>query len=265
MSESWTPNETELGQMVAMLEALRDPSRPNHREAVAALDTYILNPSFVMNLLHVFVHGSGYTSIDIRQLAGFVMKNYVLPHLHAMAPEVLYAIKAQSIEALKDSSREIKNTASIIFGRYSELFAIDAWADVLGLILQMLDLSSHGQSSWLDGALLAIKAICEDSQDKLCDDPVGRPLDRLVPQLIILLDCTEPSIRLRAMESLNSLLFLLSVSEDKGEGEGEGEGEDGEAFQNRQRLSINRHLGKQILTAHMPSFLQVHNIRTLFA
>ena len=84
----------ELEQIFSILQALRDPSRPDHLEAFQALPSYIsltsaegsticLNASFIRHLLFVFVHGSVYESsgitADLRQLSGLLIKNYIFP------------------------------------------------------------------------------------------------------------------------------------------------------------------------------------------
>lgn len=78
-------------------------------------------------------------------------------------------------------------------------------------ILQMLDLSVHATHPTLvEGALQAAQRICEDSGSKLAQDDANRPLDSLVPRLLALTSCSDAEIRIRALSSYNSLLYLLS-------------------------------------------------------
>lgn len=72
-----------------MLQALRDPTRPDHAMAMQSLENYVLVPAFIYHILHIFVQGEKYQiPPDLRQLAGFVVKNYVFAKLHLI--QVLY-------------------------------------------------------------------------------------------------------------------------------------------------------------------------------
>lgn len=204
----------ELNQVAQMLQALRDPTRPDHRTAVQSLDSYINNEIFIQNILHLFVRGHQYETmgltIDIRQLAGMVVKNYIVPKILHLPPGIQHTIKHELLAGLIDSNAEIQNVAGILFGRFTEAFPINVWTDVIPHILTMLDLSSHGQVHVADGGLKAVKRICEDSCEKLCMDTEGKPLQRLVPLLIDLLKAPDAHIRLQALQSLNAMLYLIS-------------------------------------------------------
>ena len=167
-----------------------------------------------MHILHVFSRGAAYETIglspDIRQLAGLVIKNYAFKHLHNLPPVVQQLVKQEMVAALSDILTDIRNTAAILVGKISESFMIDTWADVIPHLLNMLEYSQHGQLVVVDGALQAVRRMCEDSVEKLSMDTVRRPLDSLLPKLIALLACPDETIRLRALETINSTLFLFS-------------------------------------------------------
>ena len=169
-----------------------------------------------MHILHVFSRGAAYETIglspDIRQLAGLVIKNYAFKHLHTLPPIVQQLVKQEMVAALSDILTDIRNTAAILVGKISESFVIDTWADVIPHLLNMLEYSQHGQLVVVDGALQAVRRMCEDSVEKLSMDIVRRPLDSLIPKLIALLACPDETIRLRALETINSTLFLFSPS-----------------------------------------------------
>jgi len=181
-----------------------------------ALGQSVTNPSTVLHILNVSSRGAAYEtaglSPDIRQLAGLVIKNYAFQHLPRLPPAVQQMVKQEIIHALTDALTDIRNTAAILVGKISESFPIDTWADVLPSLLQMLDLAQHGQLVVADGALQAVRRMCEDSVEKLSMDTARRPLDSLLPRLIALFACPEDVIRLRALETINSTLFLFSPS-----------------------------------------------------
>lgn len=94
----YSPNQQDLSQMCLLLQALRDPSRSDHVQATNALTTYIQNPVFVYNIMFVFGYGGDLNSSygltpDLRQLSGFVIKNYLFQCLHLMDAMVQKAVK----------------------------------------------------------------------------------------------------------------------------------------------------------------------------
>jgi hypothetical protein len=98
--------------------------------------------------------------------------------------------------------------------------------------------------------------MCEDSVEKLNMDTVRRPLDLLIPKLIALFSCSEETVRLRALESINATLFLLcptSTSLLMGSERGcERGGADSTSSTSSAR-------GSQALVVNMQAFLQVSN------
>jgi hypothetical protein len=101
MEAEWTPPTEQLIESVHMLQALRDPTRPDHTRAVASLDEHVTNPSFVLIMMHVFSCGARYQqqglSSDLRQLSGLVIKNYVFPHLAKLSGEVQGMLKKEVV------------------------------------------------------------------------------------------------------------------------------------------------------------------------
>lgn len=211
----WTPQPEQLMESVRMLQALRDPTRADHGRAVASLDEHVTNPSFVLIMMHVFSSGAQYQSQgltpDLRQLAGLVIKNYVFPHLVRLPSNVQATLKREVVRVLHDSNADIRKTAAILAGKISESFPIATWSDMMPLILQMLDLNLYAaHPTVVEGSLEAVQRICEDSSLKLALDEINRPLDTLIPRLLTLMTCSEASIRIGALSSYNSLLYLLS-------------------------------------------------------
>lgn len=115
------------------------------------------------------------------------------------------------IHLLSDELSDIRNTAAILAGKISECFPISTWADMLPPILQLLDAEAFSrQPNALDGALQAMRRICEDSSAKLSCDDVNRPLDALIPKLLMLMQCPETRVRNSALACYNCLLLLLA-------------------------------------------------------
>jgi transportin-1 len=212
--QQWQPSPAELDSTFRVLQALRDPSRPDHLQAMQGLDSFCGNGSFILHLLYIFVHGAGIpVPSDIRALGGFILKNYALKHLDELPAVVVYKLKADCLSALCDSVPDIVNTTGIIFGTLTKDYPIEKWGEILPRLFEMLD---SGDAHVVDGALQAMKRICEDSCEQLLapERAAGSgnsPLDALVPRLLNLFTHPAPSIRLRSIQSMNALLKLIEV------------------------------------------------------
>jgi transportin-1 len=187
---------------------LRDPTRADHANALSALTTDSSNPTFILHLLEVFSKGAKYDGLspDVRQLSGLIIKNYVFQHLGGLHDAVFQKMKADIVVSLQDPQRDIRITAGILIGRICDAFPFTSWSDIVEPLLTLLQ-STHSVS--VDGGLRAIQRICEDACEKLTMDSVNRPLDYILPCLLHLFSSPEPSFRQRALESINSLLFLI--------------------------------------------------------
>lgn len=263
-----------------MLQALRDPTRPDHGRAVSSLDEHVTNPSFVLIMMHVFSSGAQYQAQgltpDLRQLAGLVIKNYVFPHLVRLPSNVQAMIKREVVRVLHDSIPDIRKTAAILAGKISESFPVATWADMMPPILQMLDLNLYASHpTVVEGSLEAVQRICEDSSLKLALDETNRPLETLIPRLLALLTCPEAGVRIGALSSYNSLLYLLSPgnyssdslrsrnssfndNSDESSGTGAGAGGEMRTFSPANISSPNSAMGNAAhpLIVHMNAFIQ---------
>ena len=213
-----------VGQVLMLLQALRDPTCASHQEALQTLTTDTANPTFVLHLVHVFSRGGEYEGIhtDIRQLAGLITKNYVFPRLVELSEDVFSIVKLEIVHGLSDPVVIIRNTAGLLIGRITASFMMNSWTDILetllggAIILPDNHAELHSENSPLvariDGALLAIKRICEDSAEKLYMDIDNRCLETLIPQLLAVFDSPVTSHRLKAIESINALIYLIPSS-----------------------------------------------------
>lgn len=223
----WQVNQEIVAQAFSLLQALRDPTRPDHRTALKTMEDNVTQPLFILHILHIFAQGYQYEAsglgVDIRQLAGFIIKNYVFPHLQQLSEEVQTLMKTALLQALHDTVLDIRRTAAILIGKITESFPAAFWINMIPTMVENLDvryLSTQPYS--VDGHLTAMLHICEDSASKLAhavqpaspaeDIPGSRPLDYLVPKLLELLSVPEPTIRVRALQAYNCLLYLLDTS-----------------------------------------------------
>jgi hypothetical protein len=216
MSNDWNPQQNQLNEAIAMIQALRDPTRSDHNLAYNTLNCNIKNPDFAVIMLEIFSSQvEAMITPDLRQLSGLIIKNFVFPHLTSLPVEIQELFKKKTIFALNDSITDIRNTAAILIGKISVSFPISTWSGMLQEIITFLDVSVYEKfPTLIDGCMTAVQQICEDSSYKLCLDEVNKPLEHLVPKLIQFLVCNDASIRLKSLKAYNSLLFLLDPSQD---------------------------------------------------
>jgi len=222
------PSESDLISCHTLLQALSNPVRQDHRNALERLESFIssikcmtdtstLNQAhtFISVILYIFVDGSIYgIESSIRQLAGLIIKNYVINILKQLPEGVIYQIKVRVLHALGDSESDIRSTAGTIVGRIADAYIINEWIDLIPPLIQMLDLNDN--IAKLDGALVAIKRMTEDSAEKITMSIDQIPsLQQLIPKLISLFQFASGdsiSVRNRALECKNIFIFLILLA-----------------------------------------------------
>lgn len=218
MNPTWSPNNDDLQRAVLLLQALRDPRRPDHTQALHSLEVNANIPEFILHILFIFTHGNQYAiTVDLRQLSGLIIKNFIFPKLFISEPVITEIIQQNLLLVLGDPQSDLRKTAAILIGKIAELFLISYWIDIFMQILSNITPAVLQERPELfDGCLLAVCRIVEDSSLKLSCDDVHRPLDLLVPQLLQLLSSSSPAVRLHALEAYNCLLYLLEGPNSRG-------------------------------------------------
>jgi transportin-1 len=110
-----------------------------------------------------------------------------------------------------------------------------------------------------DGCLTALRRVCEDSAERLFMETENRSLDYIVPRLLSLFRCAESSIRLRAVESINSLLYLMpgtNHGEEKTGGDGSSSSGSSSSSSSSSGGGKNALVGAGALALHLQGFLE---------
>lgn len=181
-----------------------------------SLDEYIQDGSFVLNLLYIFVHGhqvageANNISVENRQLAGLIIKNYVCPRIHTYSEFIQGVLKTEILSCLSDPINSVQNIAAIVYNYMLNQVPVENWELFISPLVHMLVVDA-GQTIHVQGSLKAIKIICEDASNQLCsikfrDDSV---LHVLVPRLIQLLSDNSADVKLDALMCLNSLIMEM--------------------------------------------------------
>ena len=93
---SCQPSQQDVQSMHALLSTLRNPSHLSHQEAISTLNAHVTSTPFILTLIYVISYDTQQAS-DIRQLAGFILKNYIFMNLKLLDAEVVNVIKKGKI------------------------------------------------------------------------------------------------------------------------------------------------------------------------
>ena len=202
-----------INQTVSLLQALRDPRCAAHNDAMKVLNNSGASLEFIRCIFFVFAKGVE-LSVEIRQLSGYVIKNYILKQLSVLPSNVINDIQLDLLTALCDSSVIINNTAANILGKISLLFPLEFWRPMLLRILEILAANSAGT---ITGCLTALKIMCEDSTLKIFNDLTtrlpnnGLILDNIISVCLSNFSQADSGIRLKSLEILNIMFAFVSL------------------------------------------------------
>ena len=116
-----TPSESDLFNAVNLLNALADPTRSDHQIAMQTLSESCTNPSFIFSMLQIFSFEaetaagslsngqlSGLMNVQLRQLAGLIVKNYVFINLSTLSEDIRQKVKEEIIKNLGNPVTELR-------------------------------------------------------------------------------------------------------------------------------------------------------------
>lgn len=190
-------------------QALRDPTSANHAAALGVLQTDAHNPTFVLHMVHLFAQARD-VPVDVRQLAGLVVKNYIIlaSHFPNLETSVQSLVKRSIVSAISDPEPSVRNTATNLLGGISRKLPVEIWSDMVETIIQNLNANSQN-ADCLDGSLMALKRLSEDSGEAMAVDTSRYPLIHAIPVLFSACKSSVARHRLVALDSLISLLFVI--------------------------------------------------------
>lgn len=195
---SWQPDQATLQQLLAMLEALGDPLRHDHREAMGALDREAANPVFVLHLMHVLGRMQHAVPPPMRQLAGFIVKNRVFPRWSELDETLQSVVQTEVLHALVDELPEIRNVAGSAVVMIVCHSSPQLWTGMLEQMLQLLDSDN-----------VALVETCTNTLLKLCEDQPAAfdslaVAEAVIPRLFGLFHYPQPHVRALAVKALNA-------------------------------------------------------------
>ncbi|CAM9706397.1 unnamed protein product, partial [Ectocarpus fasciculatus] len=167
------------------------------------------NPTFALHVVHVFSQARD-VPIDVRQLAGLLVKNYIVMSgsYSTLESPVRNIIKHFIIVAISDPEPSVRNTATNLLSGMSRKLPVEEWSGMVETIIQRIN-ASPSDPDCLDGSLTALRRISEDAGEKMAVDSSRYPLMHVIPVLFAACKSSSAKHRLLALDSLISLLFVI--------------------------------------------------------
>lgn len=221
--------ESSITQAIQLIAALNDPTCSQHSMAMTALNTQASSPDFVYNIFHIFSRGSD-IMMNIRQLSGFIIKNYILVNLKTMPPQLQSFVLSETVRALCDNEATIRKTAANYVGKISRTESMELTFElilkILNILHECIHTSDHNTQTGhvvlcaLDGSLSAIKIICEDAAQRVYDSNGNNCsvnlIEKMVPLLLRCFQHPDSDIRLHSIDALNILFAHVNSSPSNG-------------------------------------------------
>ena len=201
-------------------------------EAQRHLEAHQGDAQFLLSLAYVLARTTReQVPDDVRQLAGLLLKNYVLRHADAFvrgtgdlgaggagagggAAEVRDYVKLQALVAARDGNQSVRNTAGILITTLAThalragLPLGTAWPELFPALVEML---GGGQLPAIEGAFSSLTKILEDCGQDMRADLSGygpQALNQLVPIFPSFFGAEAPGIRAAAVRAMNLLVPL---------------------------------------------------------
>ncbi|CAM9650934.1 unnamed protein product [Phaeothamnion confervicola] len=112
-------------------------------------------------------------------------------------------VKAAALLAARDPDPPIRAAAGSIISTVASQSPLAAWPELLPGLVEMLD---SGEPVLVAGALDAVLKLCEESADELDSENLGRPLNALVPRLLVQFQSADTRAAAAAVAAVTALL-----------------------------------------------------------
>lgn len=200
---SWKPNEQGLAQVVGLIRESRTGA---NQQATLQLQQLAQWPDFDRCLAYIVTQLAS-ESVDVRQVAGILLKNDLLNSQNQAPkdPQMLQQLQEVLIQGLMDPQPQIRAVIGSILTAIASAAQSNA-AVMVTLLQNLLKAIESGELSTIDGAMNAFLKICEDCTDQLDSDALGRPLNLLIPRFIQLFNHPAASVRNSALGCLYPFL-----------------------------------------------------------
>lgn len=206
-SPVWQPQEEGLREICVLLQEHRAPSADQTR-VFQQLQRFSQLPDFNNYLAFILCRAEG-QSVEVRQVAGLLLKNSLKAHYAMLAPIYQEYIKSELMLCIGSSDRHIRATVGTVISVIVQQGLVKGWPQLLGALLQCLESNDYNHA---EGALDALSKICEDSPRELDADVPGiseRPIKVFLPRLLKMFSSPHATLRKLALSSVNQFIVLM--------------------------------------------------------
>ncbi len=154
----------------------------------------------------VFANGPSYGLSDtVRLCAGHFLRS-IIKNLYILQSQDDKAyIRQNVLNCLIDPSLSIRHAAGSIISSILTVITLDTWPELLSALFSMMKSEDY---NYLESCMNCLSSITEDCALQLDSNKVGRPLNDLVPQFILLLHHSSDVIRLLATKCLRNIIDI---------------------------------------------------------
>ncbi|KAJ3369482.1 hypothetical protein GGF31_005192 [Allomyces arbusculus] len=213
MSAAWTPQPAGVAQIADLL--LGGTSFDNAVQHKVQHDLHHLGqtvPDFACYLAYLLAPVSAARGTQLRSMAGYALKAYLLTHAQQLPPQVLDYVKAALLETLSDADRVVTNVAGTVISTLLSKVHIHGWPESLHKLIELI---RNPSSPSFMSAVAAIAKICEDDAEDLIYSPM-QPLTALLPALIALVSGANEPAAIKAIHCMANLIHAdTAVIEDQ--------------------------------------------------
>lgn len=186
---TWTPDESALKQLAAILQGTLSPDAAVRQQATAALGEAQHQDQFAQYLCAILVDGTGFGTAT-RAAAGVALKNMVASAAkwRGVPVEVRREVQQMAVRGIADPERMVRNITGSVVSALVAREGVRDWPGVLESLMQLAE-GAGGQGGPQQGALGCLAKICEDdatSAGSAGGADVDSPLNWLVPRLLAL-------------------------------------------------------------------------------
>jgi transportin-1 len=136
----------------------------------------------------------------IRMAAGIQLKNNLTRHFSELSPDAIQYIKSEVLNCLGDNSHVVRNTTgSIVSSIVSSADGLNAWPELLGILVSFLD---NSNINVVDGALNTLHKLCEDHNEQLERAEQHEALSALIPRFLAFFRSPHEHFRRLAVSSV---------------------------------------------------------------
>ncbi|GAM23333.1 hypothetical protein SAMD00019534_065080 [Acytostelium subglobosum LB1] len=194
----WAPHQDGLNQLVNILKQTNSSDQETQRKIQSELKTFNKIPDYNNYLTYIFKlqHLDAY----VRNVSGLLLKQNIKNYYQNMPRVVQEFIKREIVPVLSDPLQNVRHTVANIITNLISRSSFEDWKELLPMLMSGLD---SPDQNVVEGALYTLSLLCEDFTQQLDSEKIGRPLNQLIPKLLMFLKSTTPVFRGRALSSLH--------------------------------------------------------------